>query len=191
MPLNEVWEVATNELYLLTLIYSVEIHAFVLMPNHIHLLITISSEDLGKIMSVFLGNLTKRINRLCAKSGHLFGGPYFWSIITSSRYFGHVLKYVYRNPIKSGLSAKVEEYEFSTASGIFGGRVLPFPIYFTKIGLEINLPNPNEPLTWIAWLNQPFPNETEKLIQKCLRKKKIHLLLAPSRRPYPELDRLI
>jgi putative transposase len=186
------WKIATEELYLLTILFNAEIHAFVLMPNHIHLLITVPNEDLGTVMRNFMGALTKRVNALSGQSGHLFGGPYFWTMITSTRYFGHALKYVYRNPVKAGLCNKIEEYEFSTSSGLFGRSPLPFPIHFTRLGLELNLPDPDIPDSWISWLNRPFPQEAEALIQKSLRKRKLEELInRNTRRPYDELSQFI
>jgi len=192
VELKFVWEIATEELYLLNILYGIEIHAFVLMPNHFHLLITIPNEDLGIIMMNFLSMFTKKINRLSGQTGHLFGSSYYRTLITSTRYFGHAFKYVYRNPVKGGLVDKIEEYEFSTASGLFGQNSLPFPLHFTRIGLELNLPDPDLPNTWINWLNTPFPKEAEILIQKALRKKKVHELIDPkTRRPFKDLSQFL
>jgi putative transposase len=192
IALKFVWEIACDELYLLSLLHEVEIHGFVIMPNHIHLLITVPEKDLGQMMSMFLARLTRRVNTLTGRSGRLLGGPYFWSLITSTRYFGHVLKYVYRNPVKAGLCQSVEEYEFSTASGSFGHAHLPFPIYFTRLGLEINLPDPESATAWLEWLNRPFPSEAEKIIQKCLRKKEIKAFInRTDRKPYGGLENLV
>ena len=192
LDLTIVWKVATEELYSLSVLYEIEIHAFVVMPNHFHLLLTVPNEDLGKIMNLFMSNITRILNKLSGKSGHVFGGPYFWSIITSTRYFGHVLKYVYRNPVKGGLCLQVEEYEFSTASGTFGIHFLPIPIHLTRLGLELNLPETTNPNGWLEWLNRPFPGETEKLIQQCMRKKKIdELLNRNKRRAQRELSQLL
>jgi putative transposase len=192
VALNFMWEIATEELYLLTLLYQIEIHAFVLMPNHFHLLLTVPNADLGIIMNHYMSTLTRRVNRLSGQTGHLFGGPHFRSIITSTRYFGHALKYVNRNPVRGGLCTHVEEYEFSTARGLFGMGALPFPIHFTRIGLELNLPDPDLPGSWLNWMNTPFTKEAELLIQKVLRKRKVDVFIdRKTRMPYPELSQLI
>jgi putative transposase len=192
IELARVWEIAVEELYFLGIAYSAEVQGFVLMPNHFHLLITVPHFDLGVIMRELMRTMTKRINGCAQRTGHVFGGPHNRSIITSTRYFGHALKYVYRNPVRAGILNSVEKYEFSTARGLFGEGVLPFPIHFTRIGLEINLPDANNPMSWLDWLNRPFPIETEKLIQKSIRKREIKELINPTnRRPYPELNYLI
>lgn len=171
--MTELWRIASEELYLLNLMYEAEIHGFVLMPNHIHLMLTTPGDDLGMLMQIFMGQLTKRANYTSGRSGHLFGARYHWSIITSTRYYGNVLKYVYRNPVKAQICNQVEEYEFSTVSGTLGQQVLPFPIHLSRIGLDVNLPNHRYPEVWRDWLNTPFAGEIEKDLQKRMRKKVI------------------
>jgi putative transposase len=190
--MERLWTIITDELYLLTLLYQIEIHAFVLMPNHFHLILSVPNSDLGKIMDLLMSSVTKRVNSATGRIGHLFGGPYYWSIITSSRYFGHAFKYVYRNPVKGAFCRRVEDYPFSSIHGLVGNGHLPFPISYTRLGAEINLPDIDHIETWLYWLNQPFPNETEGLIKKLLRKKEIKVLLRRSSRiPYEELAQLI
>jgi REP element-mobilizing transposase RayT len=140
----------------LALVYEVEFHALVLMPNHFHMLVTVPKHDLGKVMSVFMASVTRTANLLSGRSGHLFGGPYHWSLINSSRYYGHALKYVYRNPVRAKLCSAVEEHPYSTLQGLLGETHLPFRLHFTRAGMELALPSA-EPSEQLEWLNKPFP----------------------------------
>lgn len=190
-PLGLTWDLCGFELFHSATVYGSEIQAFVLMPNHFHLLITVPQSDLGTVMRVFMSDLTRASNRATGRTGHLFGGPYHWSLINGSRYFGHALKYVYRNPVRGGLCDRVEDYPFSTLNGLLGATRLPFPIHFTRVGMELGLPSA-EPHRMLEWLNQPFPQEAEALIQKGLRRKKFSKILDRSRRiAHPELESLI
>jgi len=192
IPLDIVWNLMSSEWFSLQILYKFEIHAFVLMPNHFHLLASTPEEGLGKIMNVFMSVVSKRINDLSGKTGHVFGGPYYWSLITSTRYYGHALKYVYRNPVRACLSHTVEEYPYSTARGIIGYSPLILPLSFTQCGLEANIPDPNRHFEWLDWLNHPFPSEAEDLIREALRKREIHELKSPtSRRPIELLKKLL
>ncbi len=139
------------------------------MPNHVHMILTVPQHDLGAVMNVLLTSVSRSTNTISGRSGHLFGGPYHWSLISSSRYFGHALKYVYRNPVKAGICSRVEDYPYSTLWGLFGRERLHFPIYKTRALLEWALPS-IEPIGQLDWLNNPFPGEVETLIQKGLRK---------------------
>ncbi|MBY0471898.1 transposase [bacterium] len=173
---SQVWRELTHACFSLSIIYEVEFHALVLMPNHFHMILTVPQHDLGKVMNFFISTVTKEMNFISGRSGHVFGGPYHWSLIGNSRYFGHALKYVYRNPVKAGICGLVEDYHFSTLQGLIGGTHLSFPIYFTRSRLELSLPS-LQGLDILDWLNNPFPHEAETLIQKGLRKKSFDSIL--------------
>jgi hypothetical protein len=168
LGMRDSWKIVTDELLCLNILYQTNIHAAVLMPNHLHLLLTVPEHDLGIIMNTFMSSVTRISNARSRRSGHLFGGPYFWSLIGNSRYFGHAFKYVYRNPVKAGLCSRVEQWEFSSLYGLIGSSHLGFPVRFTTPGFEFELPlHSTEEL--LCWLNRPFGDRAETLIQKGLR----------------------
>jgi putative transposase len=194
LPMKTMWELMTTECLISYHLYDFRIQAFVLMPNHFHMIATTANPefDLGKVMQGFMSAVTKNCNRLSNRSGRVFSDKYYRSIILSSRYYGHVLKYVYRNPIKGGLCEKAEDYEFSTINGIIGKQRLPLPIHFTECGYETFIPDPSHLPIWLEWINQPFAKEVEPLIQGLLKKKEIKLLIdRGNRRPNPLLQSLI
>jgi REP element-mobilizing transposase RayT len=170
VSLDELWRIIGERALFLSLIYEVEIQAFVLMPNHFHMLLTVPEHDLGIVMNEFMKSVSRTVHLISGRSGHLFGGSYYWSMIKDTVYFAHALKYVYRNPVKAGLCDRVEDYPFSTLSGLLGRAHLPFPIYFTRIGMELSLPM-LEPVDQLSWLNNRFPEEVEARIKLGLRKR--------------------
>ena len=192
LTLDSVWKIATEELAITSDLYGAEVQAFVLMPNHFHLLITTPDVDLGKIMQIFMSNFTRRVNILSGRTGRIFGAPYRPSLITSGNYYGHALKYVYRNPVKARLCEQIEEYEFSTGGRLFGQGHLPIPMHLTRVGFELALPDLNHSGPWLEWLNHPFSRETELLIEKSLNKKIVRELIHPiTRRPYLKLKQRV
>jgi putative transposase len=186
LPLEKVWEIVGHECLFLSLIYGTEFQAVVLMPNHIHMILTVPQFDLGIVMNEFLKSISRTLNRLTGRTGHLFGSAHHRSIIKNSRYFGIVIKYVYRNPVKAGLCGKVEQYPFSTLHGLLGEAHLPFPISYSRMALESSLPA-FEALHQLVWLNQPFPKEAEVLIRKALRRTVIESILSETTRRESEL----
>lgn len=164
------WNVLAGECLNACWVYEVEFHAILLMPNHFHIILSVPKYDLGKVMNTFMSSITRTTNLMSGRSGRLFGAPYFWSLINSSRYFGHALKYVYRNPVRAKICEKVEDYPYSTLHGLIGSSHLPVPIHLTQVGMEISLPS-TDPITQLAWLNRPFPTEAEELIRQGLRKR--------------------
>ena len=191
LSIERLWELIGSECLKLSLVYEVEFHAFVLMPNHFHTLMTVPHHDLGKVMSIFMGSVTRSANLLSGRSGHFFGGPYHWSLVNSSRYFGHALKYVYRNPVRANLCMRVEDYPFSTLQGLLGSAHLPFALSYTRVGMESALPSV-ETYSQLEWLNRPFPKESEALIQRGLRKKLFDVIIdRQTRKPFEPLNQLL
>lgn len=169
LALPKLWEIMRSEGLIISILYGAEIHALVLMPNHFHMLLTVPEQDLGIVMNSFICSITRLSNLHSGRSGHLFGGPYYRALIQSTRYFGHALKYVYRNPVRAKLCERVENYPYSSLHGLLGFSHLPFPIYFTRKGLELGLPF-IQPDQQLSWLNTPFSSEAEALIRKGLRR---------------------
>ncbi len=170
LDLPRLWELLGTQCLFLNTVYKVEFHAVVLMPNHIHMILTVPEFDLGLVMNDFMRSISRRSNLKTGRTGHVFGGPYFWSLVQSSRYFSHVLKYVYRNPVRANLCEKVEDYPYSTLRGLVGAAHLPVPIHYTRSELELFLPA-FEGQQQLLWLNTPFSTEVEEQIKKGLRRK--------------------
>jgi putative transposase len=191
IPLGRVWTTLGSECLFIRTVYEVEFQALVLMPNHFHMILTVPKHDLGKVMHEFMKSVSKRINLISGQTGHVFGGPYHWSMIKNSRYFGHALKYVYRNPVKARLCGNVEDSPYSTLHGLLGKSTLPFPIHYTRVGMELALPTLDS-YDQLTWLNKPFPTEAEHLIRKRLRRKVFDTIIdRKTHRPYEALEHLL
>lgn len=102
-PLDRAWKAFCELLYEFSVQGRLRVHAFVLMPNHFHLIASTPDADLDRVMMDFMRTITRTIQFISGRTGHIFGGPYRQSLIDSTRYFAHAFKYVYRNPVKGGL----------------------------------------------------------------------------------------
>ncbi len=88
-----------------------EIKNFIIMPNHVHLLldttIQIESGDkillINKIMQLIKGGSSIKINKALSRSGRLWAEESFDSLIRSPDHYGNVFYYIKRNAIKAGL----------------------------------------------------------------------------------------
>jgi len=183
---EQLWDIIADECLFLCIVYGVQFQAVVLMPNHFHMILTIPEHDLGIVMNQFMKSVSQRTNLISRRTGHIFGGSYHWSVINNTRYFGHALKYVYRNPVRAQICKTVEEYPYSTLHSLLGHRHLAFPIHFTRVGMEISLPS-SLSNDYLNWLNTPFPTEAESLIQKGLRKRLFGLIKDRKTRRYSEI----
>jgi REP element-mobilizing transposase RayT len=82
-----------------------QVHAYVLMPNHFHLVVETPQANLVAGMKWFLGTYTSRFNRRHKLFGHLFSGRYKSLIVdgSGSGYLKSVCDYVHLNPARAKL----------------------------------------------------------------------------------------
>ena len=110
------------------------IHAYVLMPNHFHLLLTPHEPDgIGKLMQYTGRYYVKHANQRYARTGTLWDGRYRATLLDPARYLLPVCRYVERNPVRAGLVAAPADYEWSSyganALGTADELVTPHPVY--------------------------------------------------------------
>src|SRR4029077_227479 len=92
-----------------------ELHAFVVMPNHVHVLVT-PTLALRKLTKSLKGITTKRANARMA----LTGSP-FWQeesfdhLVRNQREFEKIRSYIEENPVRAGLVRTAAEYRWSSA----------------------------------------------------------------------------
>lgn len=95
--------------------HACRIHAYVLMNNHVHLLLTPNSEDsVGKMFQGLGGEYTPYINRKYRRCGSLWEGRHKGNIIESSRYLLTVMRYIEMNPVRAGMVGQPAEYRWSS-----------------------------------------------------------------------------
>ncbi|MCZ7641115.1 MAG: transposase [Verrucomicrobia bacterium] len=82
-----------------------QVHAYVLMPNHFHLVLETPQPNLVAGMKWLLGTYTNRFNRRHRVCGHLFAGRYKSLIVdgSASGYLKTVCDYVHLNPSRAKL----------------------------------------------------------------------------------------
>jgi putative transposase len=95
--------------------YGLAVHAYCLMTNHIHFLVTPSSEaSLSKVMKVVGSRYAQYINRKYQRTGTLWEGRHRSSLIQSGRYFLTCARYIELNPVRAQMVRRPEEYCWSS-----------------------------------------------------------------------------
>jgi REP element-mobilizing transposase RayT len=94
------------------------LHAWVIMPNHVHLLIT-PSADPSEIMRNLKGRTARQANLLLNRAGQRFWQEESYDhLIRNEREFQRIERYIVENPVTAGLAHTPEEYPWSSASGL-------------------------------------------------------------------------
>jgi len=92
------------------------LHAFALMPNHVHVLVTPDpSLSLGDFMKKLKGGSSLAINRAIGESGRLWQPDYFDRLIRDDDHFDKTLKYIEWNPVKANLCVDPKHFHHSSA----------------------------------------------------------------------------
>jgi REP element-mobilizing transposase RayT len=102
--------------------HGVNLHAYCLMPNHVHLLVRTGDTPLAKFMQGVQQSYTLRFNRVYEKVGHLFQGRYHAIVCDSDRYLLTLVRYIHLNPVRAALTATPEEYPYSGHRTYLAGR---------------------------------------------------------------------
>jgi len=80
------------------------LHSWVIMPNHVHLLLTLeASQLLAPIVASWKRFTALRIHHQTQSSGSLWQKDYFDRIIRDWDHFANVARYLRRNPVKANL----------------------------------------------------------------------------------------
>jgi putative transposase len=92
-----------------------DIHAYVLMTNHVHLLLTPHSEHgIGKTMQMLGRYYVQYYNYCYRRTGTLWEGRYRATLIDSEAYLLTCMRYIELNPVRAGMVAHPSEYPWSS-----------------------------------------------------------------------------
>ena len=94
--------------------YGAIVHAFVLMPNHYHLIVETPKANLSSFMHSLNSAYTTYFNIRRKRAGHLFQGRYKALLIDVDNYLLEVSRYIHLNPVRAGMAEKPEEYPYSS-----------------------------------------------------------------------------
>lgn len=93
----------------------VEVHAYVLMTNHVHLLLTPQQEQaLPKMMQAVGRSYVQAFNKLHGRSGTLWEGRYRSTLIQTDRYLLACMVYMDLNPVRAHMVAQPAEHPWSS-----------------------------------------------------------------------------
>jgi putative transposase len=115
--------------------HQVAVHGYVLMNNHVHLLLTPQTQDGIPLMMQAIGRLyVRRFNRRHARTGTLWEGRYRSTVIESDRYLLACMAYIDLNPVRAGMVTTPADYPWSSHPHYAGLRSDPVltahPLYW-------------------------------------------------------------
>lgn len=95
--------------------FSCRIHAYVLMTNHVHLLITPDIEaGIGKVMQSLGRSYVRYSNDCYRRTGTLWEGRYKAALLETALYLLTCYRYIELNPVCAGMVARQGDYGWSS-----------------------------------------------------------------------------
>ena len=95
--------------------YDCAIHAYVLMTNHVHLLLTPKKKDSASLLMKHLGQrYVQYVNRVYRRSGTLWEGRFRSCLTQSEDYVLSCYRYIELNPVRAAMVTHPREYRWSS-----------------------------------------------------------------------------
>lgn len=114
--------------------FECEPHAYVLMSNHVHLLLTPAARGaVSRLMQTFGRNYARLFNARHQRTGTLWEGRFKSCLVDSERYVLRCYRYIELNPVRAWMVAHAKEHAWSSyahnALGFPDERLVPHAAY--------------------------------------------------------------
>lgn len=115
--------------------YQVALHAYVLMDNHVHLLLTPETADgVPRMMQAVGRTYVRHFNARHGRTGTLWEGRYRSTLLQADRYLLSCMAYLDLNPVRAGLVTDPQHHAWSSHRLYIGQvadrRITPHPAYW-------------------------------------------------------------
>ena len=117
-------------------LYGCAVHAYVLMTNHVHLLVSPGRVDGPSMVMKHIGQrFVQYINRKYQRSGPMFEGRFRSCLVDSEAYLLTCHRYIEMNPVRAGMVDHPSAYPWSSyganAEGLPSDIIVPHPLYLS------------------------------------------------------------
>jgi putative transposase len=152
--------------------HEIALHAYVLMTNHVHLLVTPGiSGAFSTAMSALGRRYVPAFNRKHRRSGTLWEGRFKSCLVQSERYLMMVYRYIELNPVRAAMVLAPEDHRWSSVHANLGltqdDLVTPHPIY-----LALGVNHADRASTYREWLQAGLSADDLRAIRRYLQQER-------------------
>lgn len=101
------------------------LHAFVVMPDHVHLVVTANDTRMSRVMQLIKGRFARMCNARAGAKGPIWQSRYHEVTLRSERATCEAMRYVVENPVAAGLSDSPESFPWSSVSSVYSHLIDP------------------------------------------------------------------
>jgi putative transposase len=131
------------------------LHAFCLMNNHIHLMLSEYKENISTIMKRINISYVSYFNLKYKRVGHLFQDRFKSEIVENDNYVLSLARYIHQNPVKAGIVNSINSYNWSSYNSYLNEKNEWFPIVDKDTILSLFSNNKNNAMKeYIRFMNE-------------------------------------
>jgi putative transposase len=101
------------------------LHEFVVMPHHVHLLLTPTGITIERAVGLIKGGFSFRRTRELNLRGEIWQSSFHDWRVRDCEGYENYRTYIHQNPVKAGLCKTATEFPYSSASGLFPLDAVP------------------------------------------------------------------
>ncbi|MBI1733247.1 MAG: transposase [Gammaproteobacteria bacterium] len=148
--------------------FGVALHAYVLMTNHVHLLMTPSdASGISRVMQHVGRHYVLYVNRAYRRTGTLWEGRHKASLVHASDFLLTCMRYIEMNPVAAGMVEAPEQYRWSSyrshAWGETDDLLNEHPLY-----LQLGASDAERQWAYREWFRSPLQDDDIHHIRQCL-----------------------
>ncbi|MBW2545304.1 MAG: transposase [Deltaproteobacteria bacterium] len=106
--------------------YSLMLHAYCWMENHVHMALQVNDKPLSKLMQNLSQRYTHWFNKRYDRVGHLFQGRYKAILVDKDAYLLELIRYIHLNPVRADMVSDPIDYPLSSHAAYTGHVQPPF-----------------------------------------------------------------
>ena len=137
----------------------ISMHAYVLMGNHVHLLLSSpAAGSISRALQTAVQAYVRWFNLRHARTGTLWEGRFKSCLVDSDRYLLSVIRYIELNPVRAGMVADPCEFRWSSARHHLG-RGIDLRITDHPVFLALGESRRARGECYASWIMQPIGEE--------------------------------
>lgn len=152
--------------------YPCKIYSYVLMPNHIHLLLESCqhSEYLAKFIKMIAQKYTQRINMSHERTGTLWEGRFKSAPVSKDSYLLTCNRYIELNPVRAKIVKDPKDYQWSSYRFKIGYREKYLLIDMDPLYIDLGRNEAERQGNYKKWIAERIPSDEWDLIRKTVNK---------------------
>jgi len=112
--------------------FSLTLHAYCWMKNHVHMALQVNDRPLSKLMQNLSQRYTQWFNKKHDRVGHLFQGRYKAILVDKDAYLSELIRYIHLNPVRAEIVTDPVDYRFSSHAAYVGHVQVPSWLYVDR-----------------------------------------------------------